>query len=97
MVYYATIKGDKFGCHIRPILKFDDHISAKCRSIYFHLMSYCTMLVLLLFMHLLVVYYIIGNSILYKVPKNKIDQLQRLQNQCVYILIFYSVPSVSSK
>ena len=39
------------------------------------------MFVLLLFMHLLVV-----DSILYNVPKSKIDRLQRFQNQCAHIL-----------
>ena len=47
---------------------------------------YRIMLVLLLFMHLLVVNWIIVIFLLYNIPTHKTDSRQRLQNQCACIL-----------
>ena len=55
-----SLKVRDLGVTFGQFLNFDDHITAICRSTYFHIrnigkMYYCIMLVLLLFMHLLVV------------------------------------------
>ena len=74
-------------------LNFDDHITAICRSTYFHirnigkirnLLSYdvCSTII-----HALIsCRFDYCNSIQYNVPKSKTDRLQRLQNQCARIL-----------
>ena len=72
---------------------FDDHITAICRSTYFHsrnigkirnLLSYnaCSTIIHALISCLLDY----CNSLLYNVPTHKTDCLQRLQNQCTRIL-----------
>ena len=57
-----SLKVRDLGVRFDQFLNFDDHITAICRSIYFHIRNigkirnhYCIMFVLLLFMHLLVV------------------------------------------
>ena len=57
-----SLKVRDLGVTFDQFLNFDDHITAICRSTYFHIRNigklgiyYRTMLVLLLFMHLLVV------------------------------------------
>ena len=82
-----------FGVIFAQFFNFDDHITAICRSTHFHirnigkirnLLSYdaCSTLI-----HALISCRLdYCNSILYNVPKSKTDRLQRLQNQCSYIL-----------
>ena len=78
------------GVTFDQFLNFDDHITAICRSTYFHIRNigknrriyYCIMLVLLLSMHLLDY----CNSLLYNVPTHTTDRLQKLQNQCARIV-----------
>ena len=72
---------------------FDDHITAICRSTYFHirniekirnLLSYnaCSTII-----HALISCRLdYCNSLLYIVPTHKTDRLQRLQNQCARML-----------
>ena len=57
-----SLKMRDLGVTFDQFLNFDDHITAICRSTYFHIRNigklgiyYCIMLVLLLFVHLLVV------------------------------------------
>ena len=72
---------------------FDDHITAICRSTYFHfrnigkirnILSYnaCSTII-----HALISCRLdYCNSLLYNIPTHKTDRLQRLQNQCARIL-----------
>ena len=81
------------GVTFDQFLNFDDHITAICRSTYFHirnigkirnLLSYnaCSTII-----HALISCRLdYCNSLLYNVPTHKIDRLQRLQNQCARIL-----------
>ena len=81
------------GVTLDKFLNFDDHITAICRSTYFHirnigkirnLLSYnaCSTII-----HALISCRLdYCNSLLYNVPTHKIDRLQRLQNQCARIL-----------
>ena len=71
-------------------LNFDDHITAICRSTYFHIrkikniLSYnaCSTII-----HTLISCRLdYCNSLLYNVHTHKTDRLQRLQNQCARIL-----------
>ena len=59
-----SLKGRDLGVTFDQFINFDDHITAICRSTYFHIRNiveiyYCIMLALLLFMHLIVGDYII--------------------------------------
>ena len=81
------------GVTFDQFLNFDDHITAICRSTYFHirnigkirnLLSYnaCSSII-----HALISCRLdYCNSLLYNVPTHKTDRLQRLQNQCARIL-----------
>ena len=81
------------GVTFDQFLNFDDHITAICRSTYFHirnigkirnLLSYnaCSAII-----HALISCRLdYCNSLLYNVPTHKTDRLQRLQNQCAHIL-----------
>ena len=72
---------------------FDDHITAICRSTYFHIINIGKIRNLLSYnacstiIHALISCRLdYCNSLLYNVPTHKTDHLQRFQNQCVYIL-----------
>ena len=74
-------------------LNFDDHITAICRSTYFHIINIGKIRNLLSYDACSTIIYALSscrldycNSILYNVPKSKTDRLQRLQNQCACIL-----------
>ena len=82
-----------FGVIFDQFLNFDDHITAICRSTYFHIRNKGKIMNLLSYdacytiIHALIscrLYYC--NSILYNVPRSKTDRLQRLQIQCTRIL-----------
>ena len=88
-----SLKVRGLGVIFDQFLNFDDHIPAIYRSTHFYIgnigkfrnvLSYdaCATII-----HALIsfrLYYC--NSILYNVPRSKMDRLQRLQNQCVRIL-----------
>ena len=88
-----SLKVRDLGVTFDQFLNFDDHITAICRSTYFHirnigkirnLLSYnaCSTII-----HALISCRLdYCNSLLYNVPTLKIDRLQRLQNQCARIL-----------
>ena len=74
-------------------LRFDDHITAICRSTHFHIGNIGKIRNLLLYdacsiiIHALISFQSdYCNSILYNVPMGKMDRLQILQNQCAHIL-----------
>ena len=74
-------------------LNFDDHITAKCRSTYFHIRNIGKIRNLLSYnacstsIHALISFRLdYCNFLLYNVPTHKTDRLQRLQNQCARIL-----------
>ena len=81
------------GVTFDQFLNFDDHITAICRSTYFHIrnigkirnsLSYnaCSTII-----HALISCRLdYCNSLLYNVPTYKTDRLQILQNQCARIL-----------
>ena len=88
-----SLKVRDLGVTFDHFLNFDDHITAICRSTYFHirnigkirnLLSYdaCSAII-----HALISCRLdYCNSLLYNVPTHKTDSLQRLQNQCARIL-----------
>ena len=88
-----SLKVRDLGVTFDQFLNFDDHITAICRSTYFHirnigkirnLLSYnaCSAII-----HALISCRLdYCNSLLYNVPTHKTDHLQRLQNQCARIL-----------
>ncbi len=74
-------------------LTFDDHISGICRSTHFHLRNIGRIRNLLTFdataqlVHALITTRLdFCNSILYNLPKCKLDRLQRIQNQAARVL-----------
>ena len=74
-------------------INLDDHITAICRSTYFHIRNIGKLCILLWYnVFSTVIHTLIScrldycNSLLYNVPTHTIDRLQRLQNQCVLIL-----------
>ena len=88
-----SLKVRDLGVTFDQFLNFYDHITAICRSTYFHirnigkirnLLSYnaCSTII-----HALISCRLdYCNSLLYNVPTHKTDRLQRLQNQCARIL-----------
>ena len=88
-----ALKVRDLGVTFDQFLNFDDHITAICRSTYFHirnigkirnLLSYnaCSTII-----HALISCRLdYCNSLLYNVPTHNTDRLQRLQNQCARIL-----------
>ena len=88
-----SLKVRDLGVTFDQFLNFDDHITAICRSTYFHirnigksrnLSSYnaCSTII-----HALISCWLdYCNSLLYNVPTHKTDRLQILQNQCARIL-----------
>ena len=74
-------------------LTFHDHISGICKSPHFHLRSIGIIRNLLTFdataqlIHALITTRLdLCNSIIYNLPNNKIERLQRIQNQAVRML-----------
>ena len=74
-------------------LTFHDHISGICKSTHFHLRSIGRIRNLLTFdataqlIHALITSRLdLCNSILYNLPNNKIERLQRIQNQAAHML-----------
>ena len=88
-----SLKVRDLGIKFDQFLNFYDHITAICRSTYFHVrnigkirnsLSYnvCSTII-----HALIRCRLdYCNSLLYNVPTHKTDRLQRLQNQCARIL-----------
>ena len=88
-----SLKVRDLGVTFNQFLNFDDHITAICRSTYFHIRNIGKIRNLLSYnaystiIHALIscrLYYC--NSLLDNVPTNKTDRMQRLQNQCARIL-----------
>ena len=89
-----SLKVRDLGVTFDQFLNFDDHITAICRTTYFHIIKYleknrnllsynaCSAII-----HALISCRVdYCNSLLYNVPTHKTDRLQRLQNQCARIL-----------
>ena len=88
-----SLKVRDLGVTFDQFLNFDDHITAICRSTYFHIRNIGKIRNLLSYNACsTVIHALIScrldycNSLLYNVPTHKIDRLQRLQNQCARIL-----------
>ena len=85
-----SLKVRDLGVTFDQFLNFDDHITAICRSTYFHIRNIRNLLsynVCSTIIHVLISCRLdYCNSLLYNVPTHKIDRLQRLQNQCARIL-----------
>ena len=88
-----SLKVRDLGVTFDQFLNFDEHITAICRSTYFHirnigkirnLLSYNTCSTII---HALISCRLdYCSSLLYNVPTHQTDRLQRLQNQCARIL-----------
>ena len=96
-----SLKMRDLGVTINQFLNFDDHITAICRSTYFHIRNIRKIRNLLLYnacstiIHALISCWLnYCNSLLYNIPKHKTDHLQRLQNQCVRI--FTKLPYIEN-
>ena len=88
-----SLKVRNLGVTFDQFLNFDDHITAICRSIYFHIKNIGQIRNLLLYNACSTITHALiscrldyCNSLLYNVPTHKPDHLQRLQNQCSQIL-----------
>ena len=88
-----SLKVRDIGVTFDQFLNFDYHITAICRSTYFHIRNIGKMINLLSYnacstiIHALISCRLDDyNSLLYNVPTHKTDRLQRLQNQCARIL-----------
>ena len=88
-----SLKVRDLGVTFDQFLNFDDHITAICRSTYFHIRSIGKIRNLLSYnacstiIHALISCRLdYCNSLLYNIPTHKTDHMQRLQNQCVCIL-----------
>ena len=88
-----SLKVRDLGVTFDQFLNFDDHITAICRSTYFHIRNLGKIMNLLSYnacstiIHALIscrLYYC--NFLLYNVPTHKTDRLQIFQNQCARIL-----------
>ena len=80
-----SLKVRDLGVTFNQFLNFDDHITAICRSTYFHIRNIRKMCSTII--HALIscrLYYC--NSLSYNVPTHKTDRMQRLQNRCARIL-----------
>ena len=87
------VKVRNLGVILDQSLTFDDHISAICQSVHFHIRSIGKVRKLLSFdAFASLIHALIGsrldycNSILYNLPDSKISRLQRVQNQAARIL-----------
>ena len=88
-----SVKVRNLGVILDQALTFDDHISAICQSVHFHIRNIGKVRKLLSFDACAsLIHALIGsrldycNSILYNLPDSKISRLQRVQNQAVRIL-----------
>ena len=88
-----SVKVRNLGVILDQSLTFDDHISAICQSVHFHIRSIGKVRKLLSFDACAsLIHALIGsrldycNSILYNLPDSKISRLQRVQNQAARIL-----------
>ena len=88
-----TVKVRNLGIIFDQSLTFDDHISAICQSVHFHIRSIGKVRKILFFdacatlIHALISSRLdYCNSILYNLPNTKIGRLQRVQNQAACIL-----------
>ena len=88
-----SVKLRNLGVILDQSLTFDDHISAICQSVHFHIRSIGKVRKLLSFDACAsLIHALIGsrldycNSILYNLPDSKISRLQRVQNQAARIL-----------
>ena len=88
-----SLKVRDLGVTFDQFLNFDDHITAICRSTYFHIRNIGKIRNLLLYNACSTIINALNscrldycNSLLYKVPTHKTDCLQRLQNQCARLL-----------
>ena len=88
-----SVKVRNLGVILDQSLTFDDHISAICQSVHFHIRSIGKVRKLLTFDACAsLIHALIGsrldycNSILYNLPDSKISRLQRVQNQAARIL-----------
>ena len=88
-----SIKVRNLGVIFNKSLTFDDHISAICQSVHFHIRSIGNVRKLLSFdacatlIHALISSHPdYCNSILYNPPDTKIGRLQRVPNQAAHIL-----------
>ena len=88
-----SLKVRDLGVTFDQFLNFDDHITAICRSTYFHIRNIGKIMNLLLYnacstiIHALISCRLdYCNSLLYNVHTHKTDRQQRLQNQCAHIL-----------
>ena len=90
---YAILNVRDLCVHIQQFLNFDDHITAICRSTFFHIRNIGKIRNLLLYnacstlIHALISCRLdYCNSTLYNVPTHKTDRLQLLLNQCARTL-----------
>ena len=91
-----SLKVRDLGVTFDQFLNFDDHITAICRSTYFHIINFRKIRkirnLLLYNACSTIIHALIScpldycNSLLYNVPTHKMYRLQRLQNQCARIL-----------
>ena len=88
-----SLKVRDLGVTFDQFLNFDDHITAICRSTYFHIRNIGKCRNLLAYNACYTIIHALiscrldyCNSLLYNVPMHKTDRLQRLQNQCARIL-----------
>ena len=87
-----SIRVRDVGATFDQFLNFDDHITAICRSIYFHIGNIRKIRNLLLYnacstiIHALISCRLDDyNSLLYNVPTHKTDRLQTSESMCTYI------------
>ena len=90
---FPSSKVRDLGVVFDQYLTFHDHISGICKSTHFHLYSIGRILNLLTFdasaqlIHALITIRLnFCNSILYNLPNNKIERLQRIQNKAARML-----------
>ena len=88
-----SLKVRDLGVTFNQFPNFDDHITARCRSTYFHIRNIGKIRNLLSYNACYTIIHALiscrldyCNSLLYNVPTHKTDRLQRLQNQCARIL-----------
>ena len=88
-----SLKVRDLGVTFDQFLNFDDHITAICRSTYFHIRNIGKIRNLLSYNACFTIIHALiscrldyCNSLLHNVPTHKTDRLQRLQNQCARIL-----------
>ena len=88
-----SLKLRDLGVTFDQFLIFDYHITAICRSTYFHIRNIGKIRNLLSYNACSTIIHALNscrldycNSLLYNVPTHKTDRMQRIQNQCARIL-----------